>query len=955
MSIKNLTGLPGILQGWAEGGLHVFCLALAFYLLTVGPAASLWDSCEFVCCAAGLDVGHPPGAPLYWLVLRLFTMVAPSGCEALACSVASALCCAGAAAVLSLVVREFGLWAFPSVTGRTLLVAQTVAGLTWAFADSVWAVAVETEVYGAACLLGFLALLLALRFRRVADGRLLLLGCLTVGMSAGVHWLAWLLLPVSAAVALARKGREAMSVGAVGGCVAVWILVWLASGHVFDFALLADVAAVNILGLPVGVGWAVGALAVPVALLAVAFVWRRSLLGHVATGLFLVLVGFSAYALPMVRGGVAAVSVSAPSDAQRLSDFMARRQYGSRPLILGPTYASRPDGFTSEVSLCYSDSLMRYVATERPVDYSYPTSELSLFPRMTVRSEEALWAYRAWANPDGWPDAIPSLADNFRFFASYQLGHMMMRYVMWNFCGRQNADIGDGGYLTGNFICGIPALDNARLHMVEYDEPRDGRYALFGLPLVLMVIGCVVTVRRAPARVSCALLLWGALCGPALALYVNMPPYEPRERDYIFLLLYAVLCLCAGVAVAGACALAERRLNGARRCVGRLVAGVLALSVPALMVCQGYEPHNRSGNTIVDDLAVSMLDLCPEDAVIVVGGDNDTYPLWYAQEVLGHRRDVRVVNYGLLASDWYVRQLTRAGRGSAPLAMAHAPLAVEGRLQQTIIVPNDSMAVPISMARHAAQSELGESLILESDKVDIAMADTFVTVAIGKPFLEPQELLLLELVSQNPTRPVCLMPDVVPTADLGLDPYAADLGPLTYLLPDTSRLTPTRRWQLLTGAIHLPDAETYAPSADETAQIERLNLRTLCANVARDALDRGDAPSAVRALRLSLSWQPVECGRLDPETIRMAQLLATSGDVFLSRKVLTTVASRITLQLSRAQALAEDAPATARAIVDAHAPLTLELIDALRETGNDDVARSFANFVESLPVAGETF
>ena len=182
--------LPNILKGWADGGLHVFCLAFFVYMLTVGPAVSLWDSGEFVCCAAGLDVGHPPGAPLYWLLLRLAVILAPAGSAAMACSVVSALCCAGAAAVLSLVAREVLLWwaeggAAPS--RASLLVAQTAAGLSWAFADSVWAAAVETEVYGAAALMSFSVLLLAMRWRRTGGGRLVALACLLVGCSTNVH------------------------------------------------------------------------------------------------------------------------------------------------------------------------------------------------------------------------------------------------------------------------------------------------------------------------------------------------------------------------------------------------------------------------------------------------------------------------------------------------------------------------------------------------------------------------------------------------------------------------------------------------------------------------------------------------------------------------------------------------------------------------------------------------
>ncbi|MGN0028498.1 MAG: protein O-mannosyl-transferase family [Marinilabiliaceae bacterium] len=958
MTSLFLRRLPALLRGWAEGGVHVFCLALAFYLLTVGPSVSLWDSGEFVCCAAGLDVGHPPGAPLYWLVLRLAVILAPAGCEALACSVASALCCAAAAAVLSLVAREAALWAFPRASWRALFVAQSAAGLSWAFADSVWAVAVETEVYGAACLLAFAVLWLALRFRRLGGVRLLLVACLLVGLASGVHWLAWLLLPVAVAVALSRRGRWMMVVGAAVGCAAVALLVWLASGHVFDFALLADLAAVNILGLPVGVGWAAGALALPLLLLWLAAAWRSSWLGSAALCLFLVSVGFLSYALPLVRGGVAAVSVGSPSDAQRLSDYMSRRQYGSRPLLSGPTYASRPDGFTYEERMDYADSLHRYVASRRPADYSYPSSQKSPFPRMTVRSDEALWSYQAWAQPEGWPDSIPSLSDNLRFFLSYQVGHMMLRYVMWNFCGRQNADIGDGGFLSGNFICGIRPLDDARLHLVDYDSPADGCYALFAVPLILVLAGCVFLARRAPARVSCALLLWGVLTGPALALYINMPPYEPRERDYVFLLLYAVLCLCLSAALTALFHWCDGRIMRARPTtairVRRIMTLGFAFAVPALMACQGFAPHNRSGNTLVDSLAKSVLDLCPADAVVVVGGDNDTYPLWYAQQVLGYRRDVRVVNYGLLAADWYAARLLRPDRGAAPLSVRHAPLAASGRLQQTIVVPSDADTVTLSCVRHAAETELGESLLLPSPCVRIPLAGTSVVARIGKTDLDPAELLLLEIFAENPSRPLCLMPDVVPVDDLGLAPYVRDLGPLAYLSPDTAFLSPRRRWQLLTSAVRLPDASAFSPSPDEVAQLDRLHLRRLCADVADDAIRAGDLRTAGQVLRRALSWQPVDVGSPDVLSVRIARLLYSSGDVSLARSVLTSLASRQTLALRRAQALSPSAPATANAIVNSLSPIVLETVDALHATGNDDVAVAFANFIKSLSVAGET-
>lgn len=947
------------LKSLADGGLLVFCLAFAVYVLTVGPDVSLWDSGEFVCCAVGLDVGHPPGAPLYWLILRIATMLVPAAYAALACSVVSALCCAGAAAVLSLVVREVLLWwaeCSSSVPSRlSLFAAQTSAGLAWAWADSVWAVAVETEVYGAASLLGFSLLLFALRWRHGGDGRLLALACLFVGLLAGVHWLGWLMLPLATAVVGERWGRRGMVMGFLGGCVAVPLLAWLASGHFFDFAALCDFAAVNVFCLPVGVGWAVGSVLVVALLLGLAAYWRGRRAGACALALLLVSVGFLSFAIPLLRGGVAAVSVSSPSDAQRLSDYMRRSQYGSRPLFYGPTYASRPDGFESEVSMRYDAAEGRYVPSEQVTDYSYPSDQKSLFPRMSIRDEEALWAYNVWASPEGWPDSIPSLGANIRFLLSYQMGHMMARYVMWNFCGRQNSRIGDGGYLSGNFICGIPSLDRARIHLEEYDSPAEGRYVLFGIPLILILIGCVLTVRGAPLRISLLLFAWVVVTGPALAFYVDMPPYEPRERDYIFILLFAALCVFLGFALWRIYIFAERWVGKLSNRLGltgkRVVAAIAAFAVPTLMAVGGFAPHDRSGDTLVADMAKSVLDLCPADGVIVVGGDNDTYPLWYAQEVLDYRRDVRVVNFGLLSADWYVASLVRAGRGNAPLRMRHADLAARLRLQNTWLLPGGPDTLELKDLRPASETALGQSFYLPSDALWLSFADTSVVLHMAKESLDPAELLLLEMAAENSARRICLMPNVVPTESLGLRPYLKDIGPVAYLVPDTNDISPLGRWQLFNGAMHLPDSEAFSPSSDEIDQLDRLCLRRFCNDVAEDALARADVGSAVLALRSSLSWLPISLGSLDAEELRTARLLHRAGEKYLARRALTDIASRCSLTLRRAQALAEGAPATSRALVDGISPLTLELVDVLRETGNDDVALGLANLIRSLPVA----
>lgn len=213
----------------------------------------------------------------------------------------------------------------------------------------------------------------------------------------------------------------------------------------------------------------------------------------------------------------------------------------------------------------------------------------------------------------------------------------MLRYVLWNFSGRQNGALGDGGYDAGNAITGISFLDRHALGLVDYDEPSSGRVSLFAIPLILSVIGLCLLIRKGRRKMLFALGVWILICGPALALYVNMPPFEPRERDYIFLPLYAALAIGVGVCMAFFFEFVARRLSRFRL----LIAVVFSLAVPSFMAVQAWASSSRHSDTIPTRLATSILNLCPPDAVIVTGGDNDTYPLWYAQQVLAHRRDVR--------------------------------------------------------------------------------------------------------------------------------------------------------------------------------------------------------------------------------------------------------------------------------------------------------------------------
>lgn len=930
--------LSKVIKSWAVCESLVFWPALFVYLLTIRPDVALWDSGEFVCAAAGLDVGHPPGAPLYWLVLRLATMFFPDGEAALACNVVSALTCAAAAALLCRCVRLLLSLFFTSLSKLANGVAGVCAGLAWAMMGSVWAVAVETEVYGAAALMAFFSLWCALRWRTSGGSfRFIALFALSVGLTSGVHWLGWLLLPVSSVVIGSAWRRRGMLMGLLFGCLALPLLVYMASGHVFDAAVLFDELCVNVLRLPVMIGWGI---AVVLSLSLFLFIAAKSngLLSRAALLTFLVLIGFTTYTLPMLRSasGVT-LAVSSPSDPGRLTDYMARRQYASRPLLYGPTYASSPDGYEHEARIDYDSASKTYRPCDARVGYSYPSDQKSLFPRMTERDEAAMWAYRQWANPDGWPDSIPSFASNLRFLLRYQVGHMMLRYVLWNFCGRQNSALGDGGYDAGNAITGIPLLDRHTLGLADYDEPSSGRVYLFAIPLIASVIGVCLLVRNGRRTMLFILGVWILVCGPALAFYVNMPPFEPRERDYIFLPLYAAFAVGVGVSVACLSGFVMRRLSRFRR----LTALLFSLAIPSFMATQAWAASSRYFDSIPSRLATSILNLCPPDAVIVTGGDNDTYPLWYAQQVLAHRRDVRVVNYSLLAAPWHLSSLVRSGRADAPLAIPHAHLAIRDSLSLTYLLPGEGDTLSLSDLREAKLVEGFNNFYIPSCHIRIPLADTSIVISPQSPVLTPNALLLLEVIASNPLRPVCLMPGAV-TDSLGLEPYLQDVGPLAYLTAN-----PSANVRALFQAFSLPDADQFSPTDDEVAQLSRLAIRPFCLDAARAYVAISDNKSALRALRSSLSWLPAESAPSDTTLLSSSLLLCRLGDTQLCRQTLSTVADYCSLRLRWASALESNAPVAARRMRDSVTPLMMKLITTLRQTGNADIAAALADLADA--------
>lgn len=675
------------LTGWL-----VFAVAALVLGAAVEPTGSLWDCGEFIAGAYKLQVVHPPGAPIFLLVGRLFAWVGDMLSDdptviAYSVNLLSALCTAFGAmfiawsttilARLMLVGREDEL-----SEGQTVAVlgAGLVAGLSMAFATSVWFSAVEGEVYAMSTFFTCLTLWATLKWYQLPDtadaDRWLVFAFYSIALSIGVHLLSLLTLPALALFYYFKKAKKPTVLNAL---VAAGIgVVFIAAIQYFIIAGIPrlwasfDKLVVNTFGMPFHSGILL------VLLLFGGVFWyslryaRRTnngLLQRLVVALGVVVIAYTSFGMVVVRANAnPPINMNDPSDAMRLLPYLNREQYGERPLLRGPSFDAKPTGL--KTSPRYGRVGNRYEIVDEKMDYEYGPAGQTLFPRMSDYSQGRPQLYRRWIDK---PSGEPTFLDNMEFFWKYQLGWMYWRYFMWNFSGRQN---GEQGYYSwdpssGNWITGIEALDSGRVgstkEMPEFMKNNQARNTYYMIPFLLGLLGLFFHYQRRP-RDFAALLALFIITGIGIIVYSNQPPNEPRERDYVLVGSIFTFAIWIGLAVPALYDLLSSRL----RLPGIAAAGaasLLALSAPVLMVTQNWDDHSRANHYGSRDYASNFLNSCAPNAIIFTYGDNDTYPLWYCQEVEGIRTDVRVVNLSLIAVDWYIAQLRRKVNDAPPIEM----------------------------------------------------------------------------------------------------------------------------------------------------------------------------------------------------------------------------------------------------------------------------------------------
>jgi tetratricopeptide (TPR) repeat protein len=460
------------------------------------------------------------------------------------------------------------------------------------------------------------------------------------------------------------------------------------------------------LGIPfIGSGYALGILLI-IILAVVMFKMPRvnvKLFSTILFSLLVIVVGYSSYALILIRSTAdTPMNQNAPKDIFTLRAYLAREQYGQTPLFYGNTFVSeikyKPEG--KRLVAQYTDGEPvwnriikksetekdKYIVTNHSREPKYVSELNTIFPRMYSQTDNHKAGYHNWSGYKGTPVKYdngngiqtamkPTFAENLTYFFRYQLNFMYWRYFMWNFSGRQNDIQGDGDILNGNWISGIKFIDEPRLgpsDNLPYDmEHNKGHNVYYMLPLLLGIIGLLYQAYSGAKGIQSFWITFFLffMTGIAIVLYLNQTPAQPRERDYAYAGSFYAFAIWIGLGVAGLSKALERYAK-APGIVASVVASILCLFVPFQMAGQSWDDHDRSGRYLARDFGSNYLESCEPDAIIFTNGDNDTFPLWYAQEVEGIRTDVRVCNTSYLQTDWYANQMKRQAYSSSPLPIS---------------------------------------------------------------------------------------------------------------------------------------------------------------------------------------------------------------------------------------------------------------------------------------------
>ncbi len=986
--------------GWVS-----FFISLLVYSLTVEPTMSFWDCGEYIATAAKLEVGHPPGAPLFQMMGAFFSMFA-IGKENIALMVNMMSVFSSAFTILFLfwsltIILRKVVSSFTEINkdnAIAILGSAFVGSLAFTFSDSFWFNAVEAEVYAMATFLIALLFWLGLRWEQEMHlpkgNKWLLLIALVVGLSFGVHFMALLTIP-SIGFLYYFKHYEKVTIKnfIVANIVVVSILLFifkLLLPWTMTFFGATEVFMVNNLGLPFNSG------TIFVTILLIAFFYfglkytrqnGKVFYNTLILCVLFILIGFSTWMmLPIRANAKTPINENNPSDAREVLAYYNREQYGEQKLFYGPQFSDSYAGLDENNP--YTDDkpnyerdykkgeyvivneykngsqntddnhkafLPRLWSNEHAVNYMRFTNVLDFKVKPEYAEEEELLQVvsefrTAYASGkleiDDYDKFLksyghyldvekPSTIDNLTFMFEYQFGYMYWRYLMWNFVGRQNDKQGEYDLKDGNWISGINFIDEIRLTSQE-NLPADwknnkGRNTYFFLPFIIGLIGFFFHARKDLKSFYIVLALF-LFTGLALKIYLNERPFEPRERDYALVGSFYVFAIWIGIGVYAIYDTIKKYIQP--KIAAPVVITACLLAAPVLMASQNWDDHDRSGKRTAVASARAYLDSCEPNAILFTIGDNDTFPLWYLQEIEGYRTDVRIVNTSLLMTDWYIDTMKSKAYESdpVPISFSHEDyvsekrdyLAFEKRTDARLdvneffnFISSDDPRTLIELQNghhiqfyptNKIRIPVDKSEVLKHKVVNPKLADSivpYIDVDIKGNALYKNRLMMLDIVRNNNwKRPIYFSPGAFADDDyiwmkefLQLDGMVYRLVPIRTPLPedaytfDMGRLDTDIMYNIIM-KWDWGNGDSPKIYHDPETRKDCISHRTNMARLMNQLITEGKKDKAKKIIELALAKMPIDYYEFYSTVDPFADGYYKIGETQNAQKLLSKLASK---------------------------------------------------------------
>jgi hypothetical protein len=980
------------LTGWL-----VFMVSTLAYVFTVEQTASFWDPGEFIAVSYKLQVPHPPGAPFFLLIYRMFAFFAFGDVLSVAywMNIGSAVFSGLTILFLFWSITLFGRKLFNIKKGEeskgqtiTLIGAGLVGSLAYAFTDSFWFSAVEAEVYAMSSFFTAIVIWAFLKWDVIDDpkdeNRWMIFIAYLVGLSIGVHLLNLVTLPALALVYYFKKYPDPNLKGgiialALGG-VALIIINNIIIPGLPSLAGSMEIFFVNSIGLPFGSGIVVfSALFLGALIYGLLFSIKNQkvVLNTILLSLTFVLIGYGSYALIVIRANQdPVINENAPKDIISYVSYLKREQYGYRPLLHGQYFDAELKD-QKEGDPIYLKGKDKYEIVDYSTVNVYDPDRSTILPRIYSTQERHKQIYRSKLGlREG---EKPTFSDNLYFMFSHQLNHMYWRYFMWNFSGRES-DFSDAPWL------GISDFFSDKFPDYIKENKAHNNYLM--LPLILGMIGFFFQAKVDPKSFYITGMLF-LMMGVVLVLYLNSPPVEPRERDYIYVGSFYAFAIWIGI---GVMALAHfiGKLTKNLAWAG-IAATLLTFPVPVLLASQNWDDHNRQGRYFSVDSARNFLASCAPNAILFTGGDNDTFPLWYVQEVEGFRTDVRVVVLSYFDTDWYVEQMARPVNESAALpfsleyqnyrkgtndvlyVMDRQNLEAISASEYLKLLKNESDLLKLSAGGRTSFNMVpSRNLIFNVDLEKVynqglipegmegLMTDQM-NLRIKGNYLTKGNLMMIDLiVTNNWERPIYFNNTSLATISLDIEDYVVMEG-LTYRLLPVQKPQGMRSELVNTSLAYKNVMEGFAfrgmdnPDNYFDDEFRRFtsNHRSAINAIAIGLLDEDDMERAANILKYSIEVMPDKAVPYDLASGQMVPLFFEIGEDDLALDIVEKISHRSVQMLEFYTREDRD--------YDREAMISIEMlrffIPLLEERGYNEISDKLKADLEKIigPAAGGSF